>query len=84
MEKQKRNKAAYDIQYAKENLKRVPLDVKKEDFEKIKEAATAAGESVNGYIKTAIRERIERTAGKPAESAEMPAEDKKDHKPMQL
>lgn len=44
--------------YAKNNLKRIPLDVKKEKYEEIKTAATAAGESVNGYIKEAINQRI--------------------------
>lgn len=47
------------IKYAKENLKRIPLDVQKEEYEIIKEAATAAGEKVNGYIKKAVRMRIE-------------------------
>ena len=45
--------------YAKENLKRIPLDVQKEKYEEIKAAATAAGESVNGYIKTAVDMRME-------------------------
>ncbi|MDD6411755.1 hypothetical protein [Blautia faecicola] len=44
--------------YAKNNLKRIPLDVQKEKYEEIKTAATAAGESVNGYIKEAINQRI--------------------------
>ena len=53
-------KAKYDIEYAKNNLKRVPLDVQKEKYEEIKAAATAAGESVNGYIKKAVDQRMER------------------------
>lgn len=53
-------KAKYDIEYAKNKLKRIPLDVQKEKYEKIKAAATAAGESVNGYIKKAVDERMER------------------------
>lgn len=48
------------IKYAKENLKRIPLDVPKEKYEAIKAAADAAGESVNGYIKRAIDERMNR------------------------
>ncbi len=48
------------IEYAKKNLKRVPLDVQKEHYEKIKAAADAAGESINGYIKRAVSERMER------------------------
>ena len=43
-------KAKYDIEYAKNKLKRIPLDVQKEKYEEIKAAATGAGESVNGYI----------------------------------
>ncbi len=53
-------KAKYDIEYAKNKLKRIPLDVQKEKYEEIKAAATAAGESVNGYIKKAVYQRMER------------------------
>lgn len=48
--------ARYD--YAKKALKRIPLDVQKEKYEEIKTAALIAGESVNGYIKKAIDERM--------------------------
>ena len=48
--------------YAKNNLKRIPLDVQKEKYEEIKAAADAAGEKVNEYIKKAINERMEREA----------------------
>jgi len=46
--------------YAKEKLKRIPLDVQKEKYEEIVAAAQEKGESVNGYIKRAIDERMER------------------------
>lgn len=46
--------------YKEKNLKRIPLDVQKETYEKIKAASEKAGESVNGYIKKAIDERMER------------------------
>ena len=46
--------------YAKAKLKRIPLDVQKEKYEEIKMAADRSGESVNGYIKKAIDERMER------------------------
>ncbi len=46
--------------YAKKNLKRIPLDVTKEKYDEIKTAADYAGESVNGYIKKAIDGRMER------------------------
>ena len=51
-------KARYN--YAKNNLKRIPLDVQKDKYEEIKAAATTAGESVNGYIKKAVDQRMER------------------------
>lgn len=49
--------------YEKEKLKRVPLDMQKKEYEKLLETA-AAGMSVNGYIKTAIAEKIERDSEK--------------------
>lgn len=49
--------------YRDKNIKRIPLDVQKEKYDEIKAAATAAGESVNGYIKKAIDDRMEREAG---------------------
>lgn len=54
-------KAQYNIEYAKKNLKRIPLDVQKEKYKEIQTAATAAGESVNGYIKKAIDARLSGT-----------------------
>lgn len=54
------NKAEYDMQYAKQNLKRIPLNVQKEKYAEIQSAAQKAGESINGYIKKAIDERMER------------------------
>ena len=50
----------YIYQYAKENLKRIPLDVPKATYEQIKAHASAHGESVNGFIKRAITEAMER------------------------
>ncbi|MCD8363016.1 MAG: hypothetical protein LUC98_08670 [Lachnospiraceae bacterium] len=52
----------YLYSYQKSKLKRIPLDVQKEKYEEIKTAAGAAGETINGYIKKAIDERIERDA----------------------
>lgn len=48
-----------NIKYRKDNVKRIPLDVQKEKYEEIASAASAAGESVNGYIKKAIDQRLE-------------------------
>ena len=46
----------YLKEYQKSKLKRIPLDVTKEK----QTAADSAGESVNGYIKKAIDDRMER------------------------
>ena len=53
------SKTKYNINYAKQNLKRIPLDVQKTQYNEIKAAAGVAGESVNGYIKKAIDLRME-------------------------
>lgn len=44
-------------QYAKEKLKRIPLDVPKTTYEEIKTHAEAHSESANGFIKRAISGR---------------------------
>lgn len=46
--------------YKKENIKRVPLDMQKTEYEELKVIADAMKEKVNEYIKKAIRERMER------------------------
>ena len=51
------------IEYAKRSLKRIPLDVQKEKYDEIKAAADKAGETVNGYIKKAIEQRMEHENG---------------------
>lgn len=53
-------KKQYDIQYAKNKLKRIPLDVSKASYEQIREHAAARSESVNGFIKRAISETMKR------------------------
>lgn len=54
------NKASYRAAntYKKENIKRVPLDMQKTEYEALKAAAVACGEKVNEYIKKAIRDRM--------------------------
>lgn len=54
----KENKTAYNIQYAKDKLKRVPLDLKLEDYDKVKAHAETMNESINGFIKRAINETM--------------------------
>lgn len=46
--------------YKARNIKRIPLDVQKDQYIQIQSAAAAAGESVNGYIKGAIFQRMEK------------------------
>jgi hypothetical protein len=41
-------------EYRKENMKRIPLDVSKDMYEEIKEAARLDGKKVNTFIKAAI------------------------------
>lgn len=59
-EKAIENKKKYTMEYKRKNMKRIPLDVQKNDYEEIKQAAEAVGETVNGFIKTAINERLAR------------------------
>ena len=47
------------VKYKAKNIKRVPLDMQMDKYEELVSAAAAAGESVNGYIKKAIEQRIE-------------------------
>ncbi len=54
-------KIKYNMEYAKRKYKRIPLDVSKEKYQEIKTAADNAGESVNGYIKKAIDNRMNET-----------------------
>jgi len=46
--------------YKAKNIKRIPLDVQKEKYEEIKTHATTQKETVNGFIKRAIDETMER------------------------
>lgn len=49
--------------YLKESVEDIRIRVPKGQKEIIKAAAAAAGESVNGYIKKAIDDRMERETG---------------------
>lgn len=44
--------------YKAANIKRIPLDVQREEYDQIKAAADQAGEAVNTYIKQAVRDRM--------------------------
>lgn len=51
------------LKYAKNNLKRIPLDVQISKYEEIKAAADSKQETVNGYIKKAIDARLLEDSG---------------------
>ena len=46
--------------HIRESLRHILLGIHKEKYEEIKTAADYAGESVSGYIKKSIYERMER------------------------
>lgn len=55
----------YSIKYARENLKRIPLDVKKEYYDKvIMVEAEKRGMSVRAFILQAIEEKISHDKGR--------------------
>lgn len=56
----KKKKAEYNVNYAKQNLKRIPLDVSFEMYERIKSFAAERNESVNGFIKRVILQELDK------------------------
>ena len=54
------DKTEYQRNYRKNKLKRIPLEVPHEYYQNIKEHTEKTNESVNGFIKRAINETIER------------------------
>lgn len=56
-------KTRYNIEYAKKNLKRVPLDLPIDKYNAVKAHADSRNESLNGFIKRAIDETIQRESG---------------------
>lgn len=59
---------AYVTKYKANNIKRVPLDMQRTLYEAIQAHAEARGESVNGFIKRAISEAMERDNTTPGAS----------------
>lgn len=57
-EKAKENKIKYTNNWKRQNVKRIGLEVSPAKYEEIKQAADSSGESVNGYIKKAIDNRL--------------------------
>lgn len=54
------DKAKYHTEYVKKNLKRIPLEMPIKDFEEMKAHTEETKETVNGFIKRAINETMER------------------------
>ena len=48
-----------NYKYKAKTYKRIPLDYPLADLDDLTSAAAAVGESINGFIKTAIKKRIE-------------------------
>ena len=67
MEKWRENKKKYISEYKKTTLKRVPLDMQLSDYEKLKSHVTKHSETINGFIKRAISETMERDNSKDSE-----------------
>lgn len=55
----KSKKVVYNLEYAKQKYKRIPLDVPLEMAEKWKKAAENMGIGLNTLIKSAVNEKIE-------------------------
>ncbi len=47
------------IKYNKKTYKRIPLDVRIEEYEALKAYTDKTGESINGFIRRLIKENIE-------------------------
>ena len=58
-----KNRTKEKNDYKRAHYKRIGLEVKKTDYEKLQAAAAAAGEPVNAYIKKAIAARMEAETG---------------------
>ena len=56
----KEERKNYLLNYAKEHVKRIPLDVPHEMYDNIKAHADRAGMPVNRYLKTAAEEKMAR------------------------
>ena len=52
------DKKAYNLDYARKKLKRIPLDIQLESFEKWKKYADIAGLPLNTFIKKSVEEKI--------------------------
>ena len=49
------------LKYKAKSYKRIPLDMKIEEYEALKEYTDNIGESINGFIRRIIKENIKKT-----------------------
>lgn len=61
--KDRAKEIAYNNDYARKNYDRLSVNPTKAEGQEIRAAAAAAGQSVQGYILQAVRERMEREKG---------------------
>ena len=54
------NKKIYDQKWIKEHMRRIPLNVKNEDYDLYKAHVSARGESMTAFIKRAMKEQMKR------------------------
>ena len=57
--KDKSRESAYKNQFARQNYDRLPLVAPKDEGQQIRAAAAVQGESVNEYIREAVRRRMD-------------------------
>jgi predicted HicB family RNase H-like nuclease len=62
-EKQKKYQAKYD----RENWEYITIKAHKGSRERIKKAAEASGESINGFMRRAVNAEVEKAIGEPME-----------------
>ena len=53
-------KYKYVAEYKEKKIKRVPLDMQRDEYKRLKYAADKAGMAVNAYIKDSLRKRMKR------------------------
>lgn len=58
------NKREYDFKYTKEHYKRISLNIRKEEFEKVQAHITSRNENLTAFIKRAISQQIKRDSKK--------------------
>jgi len=67
VEKWRENKKKYTAEYKSKMYKRVPLDLRLSVYDAIKDHAASRNETVNGFIKRAISETMQRDKETPSD-----------------